>query len=209
MLIAHVVYLFISPDNILFYILGFISRYTMLIFSYLLVIGFNKTKNFKKYLLRMFLFAIISQPFFNYFLNGSLLLTTSLNIMFTMFITLILLHIYKTEKDIFIKFFLMITLYITAFFCDWGTLFIPVTFVFYIFENKKNNLYRDISVSLLLLFYLCFQTYKIIYLGFLIQLCSINFLNIEKNNKFNLKYFFYIFYPIHMVILRLIYTVFN
>lgn len=209
MLIAHIVYLFISPDNILFYILGFISRYTMLIFSYLLVIGFSKTKNLKKYLLRMFIFAILSQPFFNYFINGDFLTTTSLNIMFTMFITLIFIYIHKMEKDIFIKFFVMLSLYVLSYFCDWGMLFIPITFIFYIFESKANKKLRNILISIILIIYICFQTYKLIYLGFFIQLYLINFLEIEKSNKFNLKYFFYIFYPLHMFLLRLIYAVFN
>lgn len=208
MLIAHVVYIFIPYKNILFYTLAFISRYTFLIFSYLLVVGFNKTKNIKKYMIRMLIFAFISQPFFNYFINGDYLITTSLNIMFTMFITLIFLHIYKTEKDPFIKFFLLLSLYMLSLFCDWGIIFIPITFIFYIFENKSLK-YTNILICLLLLIYMVFQKHKIIYLGFFIQLSLINILDVNKKNNYSLKYFFYLFYPIHMFLLRLIYVVFN
>lgn len=209
MLIAHIVYLFIPSKNMLFYPLAFISRYTFLIFSYLLVVGFNKTKNIKKYILRMLIFAIVSQPFFNYFINGKFLTISGLNIMFTMFITLIFLHIYKTEKDIFIKFFLLLLLYIISLLCDWGIIFIPVTFIFYIFKKKDNKVYRNILLFILFIIYIPFQKYKIIYLGFFIQLYLIYILDTNKKNIYNLKYFFYIFYPLHMFLLRLIYAIFN
>lgn len=206
MLTAHIAYLF-TETNTLWYILTFISRYTVLIFSYMLIIGFNNTKNIKKYIIRMLLFGVISQPFFNYFITGNFLLFHSFNIMITMFLTLLCLLIIKKEKDIFIKIFLTFTLYTLSLFSDWGIIFIPMTLIIYYFD--KNKTLRNILLSIIFIIYMLFQSNKIIYLGFLIQILLINNIDLNKKNKFNLKYFFYLFYPFHLLILRLIFLYFN
>lgn len=206
MLIAHIAFLF-PKINTLWYGLTFISRYTVIIFSYMLVIGFNNTKNIKKYIIRMFLFGIFSQPFFNYFITGNFLIFKTFNIMITMFITLLCLLIIKKEKDLFIKISLVFTLYTLSLLSDWGTIFIPMTLIIYYFN--KNKSLRNILLSALFIIYMLFQNNKIIYLGFLIQLLLINYVDLDKRNKINLKYFFYFFYPLHLLILRLVYPYFN
>ncbi len=60
MLIDHIGYIFF-PGYIIFRIIG---RIAFPLFSYCLVIGFIYTKDVKKYALRIFLFAIFTQPFY-------------------------------------------------------------------------------------------------------------------------------------------------
>ena len=203
MLVAHITYLYINENTMLFYILTFISRYTVVIFSYLLIVGFIKTKNIKKYIIRLLIFGVLSQPFFNYFLNNSFLVFKSLNIMFTMLLTLIALWIQKNEKDKLLSFSYILCLYIISLLCDWGLIFLPMTFIFYI--NKDNKIKKNIYLSILLSLYALIQDKIGVYLGFFIQLFFINLVDLNKKNKLNLKYFFYMFYPLHFLILRLIY----
>ena len=60
MLIDHIGYVFF-PDYIFFRIIG---RLAFPIFAYCLVTGFIYTKNIKKYVIRVLLFAVFSQPFY-------------------------------------------------------------------------------------------------------------------------------------------------
>lgn len=202
MLIAHICYLYLDPNTIIFTILVLISRYTFLYFSFLLVIGLKKTRSIRKYLIRLFIFALISQLPFNYFSNGNLFKITSFNIIFTIFLTLISLIIYEKENDKLIKYVLIINLYFASLICDWGFIFMPVTFIFYKYKNIK----RYISLSIIILLYTFIQSNRILYLGFLIPFVIIELVDNNKNNRIKLKYFFYLFYPIHLLLLRFIYN---
>lgn len=207
MIIDHFKYLFLEPTSFLFYALAIISRYTFIIFNYLLVLGFTKTKNIKKYIMRLLIFGIISQPFFTFFSTGYFFKVHTFNIMITMTLTLVSLSIYTKEKDWFIKYSYILCLYLLTLLCDWGFVFIPVALVMY--KYKDNNKLRNLLLIIIFIFYLLFQENKIIYLGFSIQLMLISIVDINKKNKFSLKYFAYAFYPLHLLILRIIFLFLN
>ena len=62
MLIDHIGYYFENNmNNTIYIILRIIGRISMPLFAYLLVQGFFYTQNLKKYILRIFVFAIITQ----------------------------------------------------------------------------------------------------------------------------------------------------
>ena len=75
-----------------------IGRLTLPIFAWQLSVGADKTKNIKKYSLRLLIFAIISQPFYilfkNDLLNSSII---QLNIGFTLFFCFYF-HIYSLKN---------------------------------------------------------------------------------------------------------------
>lgn len=73
-----------------------IGRLAFPIFAFQIVEGFFHTKNYKKYLLRMFLFALISELPFNLMAEGAWIYPFHQNVMFTFCIALLLMG--WTEK---------------------------------------------------------------------------------------------------------------
>jgi hypothetical protein len=97
MLIDHTGYLFF-PHQMIFRTIG---RIAFPIFAYQIAIGFQKTSSRKKYALRLFLFACISQiPYF--WFNPKLDFEWgSLNIMFTLLLALGVLQTFEMAKTAF------------------------------------------------------------------------------------------------------------
>lgn len=62
------------------------------VFAYLLVEGFLRTKSYKRYLLRMLLFMLISEVPFDFAMSGKLWNWESQNFLVTLFISLIMLY---------------------------------------------------------------------------------------------------------------------
>ena len=66
------------------------------VFAFLLVEGFLHTKSFRRYLLRMLLFALVSEVPFDFAMGGKLLDWTRQNMLFTLAVGLIMLYGMKT-----------------------------------------------------------------------------------------------------------------
>lgn len=189
MLIDHIGYLFF-PQILIYRIIG---RIAYPIFGYYLVQGFIYTKNFKKYFTRLFLFAIISQyPFYLVF-N-----TMKLNILFTLLFSLIILYTIKEKSYIYTIFFLLLGMVIPL---DYGIYGILTILIFYLLKDKKKE-FLLISQTMFNIFSLIFL--HILQIFSLLSWIIILYLPMDKFKiKLN-KYFFYIFYPLHLIILFLI-----
>ena len=66
------------------------------VFAFLLVEGFLHTKSFRRYLLRMLLFALVSEVPFDFAMGGKLIDRTQQNMLFTLAVGLIMLYGMKT-----------------------------------------------------------------------------------------------------------------
>ena len=217
MLIDHIGYLFF-PNILLFRTIG---RMAFPIFAYLLSIGYNKTSNLKKYILRLFLFGLISSipySFFNPELNFN---PYKLNILFTLGISLIFIYLFNQVKihfDLFIekkeiKYIIFSTIFIFLMFqiitfdnqlsnvfsnggLEYGNYGIFLVLIFYLFKDKPIKLIISFSI---LNFLYAFNSH----LNFLIKNSSsytlINFLKdwniiiktIYNNDLLNLKGYFF------------------
>ena len=131
MLIDHVGKVFF-PQYIVF---RWIGRLAFPIFCYCLTVGLLYTHNIYKYLLRLGIFAIISQPFYilafhpNDFFNNIL----NLNIYFTLFISLLAVWGFKEKK----WFVFIIAIIITALVnFDYSLNGIILMLIFYLCRNK-------------------------------------------------------------------------
>lgn len=69
-----------------------IGRIAFPIFAFQIAEGCAKTHNFKKYLTRMLLFALISEIPFNLMMSGSVFYPLDQNVMFTFLIAMLLIH---------------------------------------------------------------------------------------------------------------------
>lgn len=72
--------------------LRIIGRIAFPIYCFMLVNGFFYTKNIRKYIGRMLIFAIISEPFFDWAIFGKIYVKSYQNIYFTLLTGLIMLE---------------------------------------------------------------------------------------------------------------------
>lgn len=205
-----------------FSFLNYIGRIAFPIFAFQITEGYTHTRNLKSYLLRLFAFALISQAPFMLF-TSIISSKFSLNIFFTLFLGLISItlfdRLYKLEykHKLFHYFYILIgflTVALIAFLaeitsCDYGYYGIIIIFVFYFLKQHK--------ILMSLAFILCTIIYYLknllygsnfeIYLWIIVFTClPIIFISLYNNKKGkDIKYFLYLFYPIHLLILYFIY----
>lgn len=189
-----------TTDHIGYYLfpeqmfLRYIGRISFPIFAFLMVETYKHSSNITKKMKNLFVVAVIIQILFWSFgvLDGKG------NIMFTLLGGLILIHLYNNYNKIF--FFLFLFAYITLnifFHIDYGVLGILIVFAF----SLKDFETRFLSVSFILLF--LNNMYTIPTLWSFLSLVIIAFYNGKLGTK-KYKYLFYIYYPLHLIILYLI-----
>ncbi len=168
-----------------------IGRISFPIFCFLLVEGFYHTSNKKKYALRLFLFACISEIPFDLCLNGHVLEFSYQNVMFTLlfgFLTMWAMEILREKKEILCIIPAVLGILSGFFFqadYNWkGIVIILVLYVFYSYPVEKT------IAGCLALYW-----EPVACLAFI----PINLYNHQKGK--GAKYFFYFFYPVHLLIL--------
>ena len=182
-------------------ILNVIGRIAFPIFAFTLNEGYVHTRSLKKYLLRLFIFAVsIQMPsiLFGY--------DYPMNIFFTLFLGLLSIYIFNLKKiNIILKIILIgfVLFFSQKFKLDYGIYGILVIINFNIFRNNKFKILMN---------FLVLNIYNVIFpkvfdlpdtqLFSLISLVFIFMYNGEKGRS--MKYFFYLFYPIHFFILEVI-----
>lgn len=167
------------------------GRLAFPIFCFLLVEGFFHTSNRKKYTFRLFLFALISEIPFDLAFNSSLLEFSYQNVMFTLLFGL--LTIWGMEKARFVRPLLAILPAAAGIFIGWlfqadydwrGIILIIVLYVFYQYPVEKT-----------IIGCLCLLWEPLACLAFI----PLNMYNHQKGQ--GMKYLFYLFYPVHLLIL--------
>lgn len=204
MLLDHTGYIIFNK----FSFFNYIGRLAFPIFAFLITEGYSHTSNLKKYLYRLTLFAIISQIPYMLF-TSTFNNTFNLNILFTLILGLISIIIYNKINNKILGFLLVTLVAILAqiFPFDYGWFGIAIMFIFHIFKNKKLllNLYFIIA-TFINFFFKFFFTSNSIYLVVILFTCfaliPINLYN-EKKGK-SIKYFFYAFYPLHLITLYIL-----
>ena len=202
-------------------VLNIIGRAAFPLFAFQLVIGYIHTKNIEKYVKRLLIFAIISQ------IPYSLLFQETgggLNVFFTLALGIITMFIFDQEKikpiykALIIGVILIIAEVINVDYKALGVLLIFAIYVIYkdcIKRTDTKNSYFEnkllLSTIMLMFSVSRFVEYiNMIKLETLIAYIGCTFLPTFIMLMYNgkkgpsLKYFFYLFYPVHLIILVLL-----
>ena len=187
-----------------FEVLRLIGRFSFPLFAYLLILGMEKTQNIRNYFLRLFIFALISQaPFFLAIGNEPF---EHLNIFFTL--SFGLLFVYYFKKNSLIAFVPLFFSFLLPF--DYSIYGLAMIGCMYILtKNLKLGTILLILLNGLFLVPWNPQFLSLVALP-LIILHNKSLLpttrQAEKEFKIPLwrKYFFYVYYPLHLVLLYLI-----
>jgi len=205
MLFDHIGYIIFRK----FTFMNYIGRLAFPIFAFGISEGFKYTKNLKKYFLRLFIFALISQIPYMLFLNAIGNNNFTLNILFTLLLGLFSITVYEKFNNKFLGLLLVVLCSTIAHFAhfDYGWFGIAVIFIFHIFKDNKllMNLFFSLAtfVNYLYNYITTSRTeYLFIILFCILSLIPINLYNCKKGR--NIKYLLYIFYPLHLSLLYLV-----
>lgn len=183
-----------------------IGRLAFPIYCFLIVEGFHHTRNVKKYAMRLFLFAFISEIPFDLAFKGTVFDPARQNVFFTLFLGVVLMYLVQKSREIaavnqkFVTTLLLAVSYVAvclaAYFMksDYGINGIVLIFLMYTFHGKKASIaIIDVMMNLLMGLDGGIQTYG----G--LSAIPISLYNGKKG--VSLKYFFYVIYPLHLLIL--------
>ncbi|PKM56293.1 MAG: hypothetical protein CVV00_00540 [Firmicutes bacterium HGW-Firmicutes-5] len=195
MLIDHIGAI-LYPDMSL---LRMIGRLSFPIFAFLVAEGFHHTHNIKKYGIRLGIFALISEIPYDLAFRGNLIDFYRQNIFFTLFLGLVCLWLYQRYRTH--QYMVgMIAIFLTGALSvllrtDYSIYGIAMIFLFYFFRDRRILACGSASVINFTMGN-AIQGLAILAMPFILAY--------NGKKGMNLKYLFYGFYPVHLILLYII-----
>lgn len=214
MLIDHIGIVFV--DNNLF--MRAVGRLAFPIFAFLLVQGLLRTSGVRRYLLRLGIFAVVSEIPFDLAMHDTIWYPGAQNIFFTLTAGLFAIYAMESRGTIGrwkVEIALAAALLAELLRFDYGMAGVGIIVMFYLIEkersgadahtlayfNKKQNL--EIVVLSSLVYILCLGMNQ---LYALLAMIPVNMYSGERG-RMKLKYFFYLFYPLHLLLIWFIWKI--
>lgn len=193
----------LSPTkiDILYFVMRYIGRQAFPIYCFLLVEGFYHTRSVKNYLMRLFVFALISEVPFDLAFHEKMVFFEAQNVFWTLFLGLLaitILEFIKTKQNLSERQKQLLMWLVSVF---------AVCISYFGYTD-----YRGIGIVLILVFYFCrYDRRKACICGglclsyeiFAFPAFFLIYYHKGVKGKGN-KYFFYLFYPVHLTLLVLL-----
>ena len=220
MLLNHIANIFL-PNGILYEICLNLGYFTAVIMCYFLVEGYQYTHSKKRYLQRLLLFTLISQiPYSLAFTTEAYIEFHGFSMMATLTLCFFILLTVEKVKSRLSKAIVILLLILLSSFCDWSLLAPIFTLLFIWAQNSTARLKAAFFISALLFGLFNFTggigTFSLganlfysvsamagVGLGGLCILYLYNGKRMQRGQNFS-KWFFYFFYPVHLLILGII-----
>ena len=212
MTLDHIAYIFLEPQTLLYRLFLCIGTFTGPVMIYFLIEGYFYTHDVRGYAKRLLLFALLSQLPFSLAMGGFFG-----NMLFTLLICLGVLYVHDHVADGGLRKILYALLFFASLFTDWNFLSVPlVLFLRPAFHPAEPRFYVDpaeqrrgmlkcvayfIVVACLTkgMFEGVTEALGMV-LGFVCIAYFYNGQQTKTHRKFH-KYFFYIYYPTHLMVL--------
>ena len=207
MFLNHSAHGFLAPGGAAYFVCINIGYFTAPVMCWFLVRGFRKTRSFRNYLVRMLVFACLSQPIYSAYFGEPY----QLDMLFTLSLCLVILYVRHSGQGLVMGVFLPAALVLCSAVCDWAFL-APLAVILFDVSYDRYGGKRDASVFLALaglMFMLqCGGTYGVLTglagaMGPLAAgVCTLCLYDPEAVPRFRTgKYYFYVFYPAHLLVL--------
>ena len=143
MTVDHIAVVFVPPSSMLYYFMRMFGRLTAPIMAYYITEGFRHTRSRKKYLLRLAVFGLISQPFYFAVFFGKMPdspqnFIGNWNVMVSLAIALLTLIVLESGIPETPRLILVAVCISLGHFSDWSLLIPMWTVIFYIFSTSSS-----------------------------------------------------------------------
>lgn len=205
MLCDHIAFVLIPATDYprLYYIMRAAGRIAFPLFCFMLVEGFTYTRNREKYIIRLLIFAIISEIPFDLASDGTAFDFGSQNVMWTLLIGFIVMYVIEQAGNNYLAKIIIIILGGTVagfMHTDYSVFGVFVIAMLYIFRyNRRKGV---IMMGILITTQNSIEIFALLSIPFILNY------NPDKNDVILPKYFFYAFYPAHLFILYIIHQFF-
>ena len=216
MLLNHIATIFLERGTALYVAFIIIGYFTAITMIYFLVEGYSYTHSKKAYISRLFLFAVLSEiPYRMAFATGGTF--CNFNMLVTLCICFGILYVLETVKQNIVKICLLLLGIFCCCFCDWS-FFAPLFTLLFAWAGTSDRK-KKIAFALSVLLFGVFQfvsgigsvPVSVNLLRSVLSvsgmaasgICILFLYNGERmhvGSKFS-KWFFYLFYPVHLWIL--------
>lgn len=177
--------------------------------------GYYYTRNVKKYMLRMFIFAVISHFAYCFAFGISMIpfkdsIFNQTSVIYPLFIAIVVLWLQDTELSInkWLKRIIIFVLIWTAFPADWSCLAVLAILDMY---KKRGDLKKQmiamipyVAIYGIVSFFCVSKIYALVLFGVVLVYPFLKLYNGEKGKAGWMKWFFYIYYPAHLIIVGII-----
>ena len=172
-----------------------VGRLAFPLYCFLLTEGFRHTRDVKKYLFRLGLFALISEIPYDLLGHDTFFYPGAQSVFFTLTLGLYMLYLMDWTNSVFLKGLILISSMAIAQYCHFNYRY-PGIFMIFAFDYFRDlPLLRDLNVIAANI-----RLYNAsVQVGGSLALIPISFYNGKRGPS--LKYFFYIFYPAHLMVL--------
>lgn len=211
MVLDHLANIYFPLTTIYGQIFHFIGRMVGPIMAYFIVEGYIHTSNLTRYVIRMGIFALVSWVPFSLYETGCVF-TLHLGVIYTLFLGLISIVVWDTRKIPYqAKPILLTALVVLSSIGDWRYFGVLIPMLLYIFRaNKRDQLvvYYLLCLGATVTQWMSIGSVEMgVYnIGIMMAPLLVQLLyNGQGGNKsaFN-KWFFYVFYPSHLLVLAVI-----
>ncbi len=214
MLVDHIAWLFVpfyTPAGEAMHFIGRLTGPTMAVF---VAEGYRYTRDVNRYTLRMALFALVSWPCFSFMEYGRI--EPDFGVIYTLLLALLAIRVYESKMDPLVRVLLIGAIVWASGYGDWAYYDIAYALIAHIWHDDRRirwSLHACLGVLDVLLTAMMLKGYgwpvitAFYELGVLLVPPMLIFLyNGEGGSRHPFhKWFFYVFYPLHMVLLRLFY----
>lgn len=213
MFIDHFAFLLLEYGTIPYFIGRGIGRLAAPIFFWAISEGAIHTRNMKRYFLSIFIFGLIIQVVYTLGITDNITLNSIMELDKNIFITLalgligiIVIKKYPDEKILHFGISGILCLVGEYINVDYGWYGIAFIILFYVFKENRIKLLSSLFLINIIRFILHIDGYELIpNMLQLLALLSLPFIFLYNGKRGNgNKYFFYLFYPIHLGILYLV-----
>lgn len=212
MLIDHIAWAFVPLNTIQGQALHVVGRLTAPIMCYFLAEGFYYTRDLKKYILRMGVFALVSAAAFSFFESGGYFRFAGMGMIYTLFLGLLAITVrLRTSWPYGVKIICVTALCMLSLVGDWPVMGVLWPYYFAVHRGEPIKQFRAFSIvgAVEVTYFIGMMAVMQPSLWWL-QLCQAGiFLAIPLllcydgtlGGHKGMKWLFYIFYPAHLFIL--------
>ena len=221
MLLDHTAYVFsdvfrnYSWGFAFLFVLRFLGRITAPVMCWFLVQGFIHTSSRKNYIIRLAIFAVISQIPYS-LVRTDVTYFAGLSVIYTLLVSFIMLCVLESKLETVPKWVIIITLIALSMLGDWA-IFAPLMVLFFYFfrdDRKRLLCFYSLAAAMIVItdIIILLQNHYIWYqelwqLGMFLFIPLYLAYNGEPGSRHPFhKWFFYCFYPGHLLALWLIFS---